>query len=331
MPVSDVFGWLVLLTICAVIFFNIWFKYTCMKCNSNVCLVGKTAVVTGGSLGIGHEVVLSLLSRGCRVIIVDRVITEDIEKSIISETKSSNFIFDYVDFASFKSVRDFAEKLKKTEEKIDILINNVGIGKCDGTLTEDGLNKVMQVNYYSPFLLTHLLIDLLKKSEEPKILFTASILSFSHQLFVDHVTDDNIILPDKLTSYCTSKFCTVVASDIFAKKLRKHNIKCNSYHPGAVKTNIFNEARKYMTSNILDVVATIFGDFVLFVSGQTPKDASQTAVNIVVSEEYQNVTGEFIGVFFPSLKPRGSHDKVFCKKIWKVSEKLVKLEPDEKL
>ncbi|XP_072388407.1 retinol dehydrogenase 13-like [Diabrotica undecimpunctata] len=331
MSVSEVFGWIVLLTICFVFFLNIWFKYTCMKCTSNVCLVGKTAIVTGGSLGIGHETALSLLSRGCRVIIADRIITEDIKKSIINETKSSNFVLEYVDFASFKSVRDFVEKLNKTEEKIDILINNVGIGRCDGTLTEDGLNRVMQINYYSPFLLTHLLIDLLKKSEEPKILFTSSLLSFSHELLVENVTEDNIIISNRITTYFTSKFCTVVASDIFAKKLRKHNIKCNSYHPGAVKTNIFNESRKYMTLNVLDIITTFLGELMIFVSGQTPKDASQTAVNIVVSEEYKNVTGEFIGIFLPSLKPRGSHNKIFCKKIWNISEKLVKLQPNEKL
>uniref|UniRef100_A0A6P7FUN6 Retinol dehydrogenase 13-like n=1 Tax=Diabrotica virgifera virgifera TaxID=50390 RepID=A0A6P7FUN6_DIAVI len=328
MFVTSVFNWPVLLVICA-FFFNLFFKYCCMRCNSNVCLVGKTAVVTGGSLGIGHEIVLSLLSRGCKVIVADKIITESVKKSIIQKTKSSNFVLELVDFASFESVRNFVEKLKKTEEKIDILINNVGIGRGDDKPTDDGLNVLMQINYYSPFLLTHLLIDLLKKSEEPKILFTASNLSFLRANCVKSITDDNIIVSNNTTTYLASKFFTVVASDIFAKKLRKHNIMCNSYHPGAVKTNIFKESRKYATLNIMDIISFFILDVALFLGGQSPRDASQTAVNVVVSEEYKNVTGEFVGV--TRIKPWGSHDEVLCNKIWNASEKLVKLQPNEKL
>ncbi|XP_028136641.2 retinol dehydrogenase 13 isoform X3 [Diabrotica virgifera virgifera] len=278
MIVTSVFNWPVLLIIIGAFLLNLFFKYCCMRCNSNVCLVGKTAVVTGGSLGIGHEIVLSLLSRGCKVIVADKVITENVKKSIIQKTKSSNFVLELVDFASFKSVRNFVEKLKKTEAKIDILVNNVGIGRCGDDPTEDGLNVLMQINYFSPFLLTHLLI----------------------------------------------------ASDIFAKKLRKHNIMCNSYHPGLIiRTNIFKESRKYGTLNILDVVGLFLLEVGVFIIGQSPRDASQTAVNVVVSEEYKNVTGEFVGV--TSIKPWGSHDEVLSNKIWNASETLVKLQPNEKL
>ncbi|XP_072388419.1 retinol dehydrogenase 13-like [Diabrotica undecimpunctata] len=331
MFVTSVPNWPVVLIIGVFILLNFVFKYCCIKCNSNVCLVGKTAVVTGGSLGIGQEIVLSLLSRGCRVIVADKIITESVKNSIIQKTKSSNFVLEYVDFASFKSVRNFVEKLKKTEEKVDLLINNVGIGRCDDKPTVDGLNLVMQINYYSPFLLTHLLIDLLKKSEEPKILFTSSMFSFFPYTCIENVTDDNIIISNNMTTYFASKFFTAVASDIFAKKLRKDNIKCNSYHPGAVKTNIFNQARKYMNINIFDVLVMCFVEIVVFFAGQTPRDASQTAVNIVVSEEYKNITGEFVGAFLPSYKPQGSDNEVLCSKIWNASEKLVKLQPNEKL
>ncbi|XP_028136640.2 retinol dehydrogenase 13 isoform X1 [Diabrotica virgifera virgifera] len=330
MIVTSVFNWPVLLIIIGAFLLNLFFKYCCMRCNSNVCLVGKTAVVTGGSLGIGHEIVLSLLSRGCKVIVADKVITENVKKSIIQKTKSSNFVLELVDFASFKSVRNFVEKLKKTEAKIDILVNNVGIGRCGDDPTEDGLNVLMQINYFSPFLLTHLLIDLLKKSEEPKILFTASFLSFFPENCVKSITDDNIIISNNPTAYLASKFFTVVASDIFAKKLRKHNIMCNSYHPGLIiRTNIFKESRKYGTLNILDVVGLFLLEVGVFIIGQSPRDASQTAVNVVVSEEYKNVTGEFVGV--TSIKPWGSHDEVLSNKIWNASETLVKLQPNEKL
>lgn len=83
---------------------------------------------------------------------------ETIRDKIYEETLNKNIILKYINLASLKSVRNFAEELHKTEEKIDILINNAGVGGGLSAVTEDGIDFVMQVNYYSAFLLTHLLL-----------------------------------------------------------------------------------------------------------------------------------------------------------------------------
>lgn len=108
--------------------------------------------------GIGYQIVLGLASRGCRIIIADINVDEEIKDKIYKETHNPNIILKYINLGSFKSVREFAEELNKTEPKIDILVNNAGIGQGLSAVTEDGLNLVMQVNYYSAFLLTHLLL-----------------------------------------------------------------------------------------------------------------------------------------------------------------------------
>lgn len=64
----------------------------------------------------------------------------------------------YVNLASFKSVRQFADDILKSEDKLDILINNAGVVYGLSNISEDGINCTMQVNYYSAFLLTHLLV-----------------------------------------------------------------------------------------------------------------------------------------------------------------------------
>lgn len=109
-------------------------------------------------LGIGYQIVLGLASRGCRVIIADYNIDESIKDEIYKETHNYNIVLKYVNLASFKSVREFSEDILKSEEKLDILINNAGVGTESQVVTEDGLNSTMQVNYYSAFLLTHLLL-----------------------------------------------------------------------------------------------------------------------------------------------------------------------------
>lgn len=108
--------------------------------------------------GIGYQIVLGLASRGCRVIIADRNVNESIKETICKETHNPNIILKYVNLASFRSVREFAEDIKKTEDKLDILINNAGVGQGRSVRTEDGISQTMQVNYYSAFLLTHLLL-----------------------------------------------------------------------------------------------------------------------------------------------------------------------------
>ncbi|XP_056646235.1 retinol dehydrogenase 13-like [Diorhabda sublineata] len=301
-----------------------------LKCESYECLIGKTAVVTGGSSGIGYQIVLSLASRGCKVIIIDRIVDESIKNSIVEETDNPNISLEYADLASFKSVRRVAQKLNKTEEKLDILINNAGIGLSKGELTEDGLQPTMQINYYSHFLLTHLLIDLLKKSGKGKIVFTSSLLSFLHVLLPSLSKQDNLDPPNwlDLLAYTNTKFLTIVASDIFAEKLKKFNITCNTYHPSVANTTIFSKSEKNL-ENILDWSFFQFLKFLVFVCAIHPKLACQPALLLSVSKEYEKVTGIFYGNFLPKLKPRGCGNKKFCKNIWEISENIVKLEPEE--
>jgi retinol dehydrogenase-12 len=85
----------------------------------------------------------------------------NMEKSkldIIKFTNNPNIFAKHLDLSSLKSVRDFASEILKSEDKLDILINNAGIGASEENRTADGLHPVMQVNYFGHFLLTHLLI-----------------------------------------------------------------------------------------------------------------------------------------------------------------------------
>lgn len=92
------------------------------------------------------------------MIIADCNVNESIKHAIYKETNNPNIQLKYINLASFKSVRQFAKELKNSEDKLDILINNAGVGHGISLSTEDGNSLTMQVNYYSAFLLTHLLI-----------------------------------------------------------------------------------------------------------------------------------------------------------------------------
>lgn len=83
---------------------------------------------------------------------------EKVQKVIAEQTHNPNIIVKYLDLKSFKSVRNFANQIKETEQKIDILINNAGASLDLNGPTEDNLHPILQVNVVSSFLLTHLLL-----------------------------------------------------------------------------------------------------------------------------------------------------------------------------
>ncbi|XP_050515972.1 retinol dehydrogenase 12-like [Diabrotica virgifera virgifera] len=280
---------------------------------------------------VGYDIVLQLASRGCRIIIASRTVDEKLRTQIIHETNNPNIVLEYVDMASFKSVRLLASRLKRSESKLDILINNAGIGVCLNDATQDGLNETMQVNHFSGFLLTHLLVDLLKKSEGARVIFVTSFMAFYHTITRRSLKSFKMYNPMfRFFDYPNSKFCNIITADMFAKKLKRWNITCNSYHPGIVKTDIFKKAEKKL-SNFIDILWFYLTMYVVFQIAVKPRVTTQGAVQIAIAKEFENVTGNFCGRFLHNIKPIGANDAQFCEAIWRASEEIVKLKPEERL
>lgn len=84
--------------------------------------------------------------------------SEESRNKIVETTGNKNVSWKHLDLASFSSIRKFASEVSTSEGKIDILINNAGVGLSKSKVTCDNMNKVMQVNYFGGFLLTHLLL-----------------------------------------------------------------------------------------------------------------------------------------------------------------------------
>ena len=162
----------------------------CGKCYETGRLDGKVAVVTGASAGIGEVTTAELARRGAKVIMACRNIEKaekaksaimssygegsptaltknvvnDAVKAILSPVKESQLVVEKLDLGSMKSIRDFAARITEKEPKIDFLINNAGVMACPYAETEDGFEMQMGTNHLGHFLLTELLIPLIKKA-----------------------------------------------------------------------------------------------------------------------------------------------------------------------
>ena len=130
---------------------------------------GKQVIVTGSSSGIGEETALQLAARGAHVVLACR--SEDRAmrslQRIVAQTANRNVRFAELDLCSFESVRAFAKAFVERGGEVDVLVCNAGIMRPARGETGDGIEISMQVNHYSNYLLTRLLLPLLRKSTLP--------------------------------------------------------------------------------------------------------------------------------------------------------------------
>ncbi|XP_045473360.1 dehydrogenase/reductase SDR family member 13-like [Harmonia axyridis] len=298
------------------------------KSESLACLVGKTALVTGGNSGLGYATSFLLASRGCRVIIADRNNSDKTVEEIKRITGNQQITYMSLDLSSLKLTREFAKELKKTETKIDIFINNAGIGNSDKLKTNDDLNTVMHINYFGAFLLTHLLLDLLRAAESPRVIFMGSISIFFNNLTMKNL---NYIKHDKTTwrkdLYSNSKLCDVLAAQEFSKKLKRFNIMVNSVDPGIVDTNLFPSSYAISPSWLYEVLTYI----TLKIIGTKAFGGAQTIFDVATNPKLASQTGKHYSYLMQWFKPSILGSQKFCDDVWKKSEELVKLSPEERI
>lgn len=121
----------------------------------------------GANTGIGKETALDLSRRGARIIMLCRSLEKANATAEEIKTVTKGVVdVQELDLASLKSVRNCAKALLEKEEKIDILINNAGVMLCPNWKTEDGFDMQFGTNHLGHFLLTELLLPLLRKSAD---------------------------------------------------------------------------------------------------------------------------------------------------------------------
>ncbi|KAK9717812.1 short chain dehydrogenase [Popillia japonica] len=310
----------------AAILLKIYIKLTIKWNNCYNCLVGKTALVTGANIGIGYNTALDFAKRGARVILAcrNKGRAEDALRRIIKTTGNQNVTYKLVDFTSLQSVRDFAADINKNEERIDILVNNAGIVISNEEYTKDGIQTVLHVNHISPFLLTHLLIDKLKKSAPSRIVNVSSLAAKNAGLSVNSINKINSISKNflNIAMYNDSKLCNILFTTELAKRLGESTVTVNAVHPGGVRTNILNNTSGFV-KDIFSILMKLF-----FV---TSEEGAQTQIYLSVSNDVAHITG---GLFEKCKQIdiyQTAQDADLARKVWEKSEELAKLKDSEKI
>jgi len=276
----------------------------------------KICLITGANAGIGKNTALGLAKLGARVVMVSRNKErgEKALKDIASESGNENIDLLTADLASFASIRKLAEEIRSRYDKLDVLINNAGTFVTELQYTEDKIEMQWGVNHLAPFLLTHLLMDTLKKADSARIVNVSSRVHFRGSIHFDDL--DLITRYDGLKAYSQSKLANVLFTYELAERLEGTGITANCLHPGGVRTHFVNKN----ASGIYKVGWILMKPFMI-----SPSKGAETSVYLASSEEVEGFTGKYFVRCRPRRSSRKSYNKAVARRLWEVSEELVGL------
>lgn len=298
---------------------KLYIKLTTGWCRSNVCLVGKTVIVTGGNTGIGFETAADIAKRGAKVILACRneQRAKEAVQRIIKQTDNPNVSYRILDLGSLKSVRKFADEINKNEERLDILINNAGLQTVPEIkgLTEDGLQPTMQANYFGHFLLTHLLLDLLKKSGPSRIVNVSSMAARHTKL--DKADDLNSEKGVVMDIYGRSKLANILFTIELNEKLKNTKVTTYSLHPGIILTEFSRHAPAILKGIAETLLLYMFKNAI---------EGAQTTIYCAVEKDIEQYSGQHFHDCHIVKPYKKAQDSDLVKSVWKKTEELVKLE-----
>ncbi|XP_023725002.1 retinol dehydrogenase 11 isoform X2 [Cryptotermes secundus] len=289
-------------------------------CRSQKQLNGKTAIVTGANTGIGKETALDLARRGAKVILACR----DLKNGkiacdeIIARSNNSKVEVRHLDLSSLASVRKFAKDIISTETHLEILVNNAGAGGLGEKRTADGLQIGMQVNHFSPFLLTCLLVGLLKKSAPSRIVMVSSLVHKYAKFDLDNLNSEKWF--NDIQVYNCSKLANILVANELSRKLSGTGVTVNSLHPGVVGTDIMRRMPRFIYYIAKFMISLIF---------KNPEQGAQTSIYLAVSEDVEGVSGKYFSDCKEATVAKDALDVGLAKKLWEKSEVLVGLKAEE--
>jgi retinol dehydrogenase 14 len=279
-----------------------------------VDMMGKTCLITGGNSGIGKATALGLAKLGANVVIVSRSKEkgEAALAEIIVNSGNRNIELMLADMSSQDSIHRLASDFKVGHEKLHLLVNNAGVYLTRRITTVDGLESTFATNHLGPFLLTNLLLDLLKTSAPSRVINVTSDAHNGAQVNFEDLQGEKRF--SGWRAYGQSKLAMILFTHELAKKLDGTGVTVNSAHPGVVRTNFAN-------NNGL----VTFGFRLLRPFFISPGTAAKRILYVATSPDLEGVTGKYFTKMHEARSSQESYDNDSAERLWQISEQLTKL------
>lgn len=265
-------------------------------------------LITGATEGVGKATAVELASKGFTVVLAARSVSKaEAVRAEIKVVTGGDVDIILADLTSLRAVHQLAETFQERYPRLDVLINNAGVFMPKRVLTPDGFETSYQVNYLSHFLLTHLLLGELKKSEQGRI------INLSSSVYTVGKFDALNLQSEKrfsvMGAYAASKLFMLLFSVELAARLKGTAITVNAVHPGIARTQMMLRA-----PGMFKVVSYLALPFSV-----SPEKGAATSVYLASSPDVATLSGHY----FTSCKPAAIKSELntdtIRKRLWEMS------------
>ncbi len=260
-----------------------------------------TILITGSTDGIGLATATGLALQGHEVVLHGR----NEEKVMRARNAVRTVVPDAVlhtvhaDLSDLAAVAHMAHDLSTQLPRLDVLINNAGVYMNERKTSRDGFEMTLAVNHLAHFLLTNLLLPLLKKSAAPRVVTVSSMAHSSGRIEFDNLNSEQRF--DGYHVYANSK----LANALFAKELARREpwLTSNSLHPGVIGTKLLHAG--------------------FSMQGDSVVAGARTSVYLATSPEVAKVTGKYFVDCRAATPAAPVLDQQLAQRVWEWSEQAV--------
>jgi len=273
---------------------------------------GKIVIVTGATNGIGLVTARELACMGAQVTIVSRNAEKCAavaEAIIIGTGNPVEFIA--ADLSTLAGVLKTAANFKQRHTRLHVLVNNAGGFFNKRIITSDGFELTFALNHLNYFLLTNLLLDVLKASAPARVVNVASGMHRGARLDFDSLQGEKRYAGFR--AYGQSKLANILFTYELARRLEKTGVTINALHPGYVDTG-FALNNGFFFRVFAKLSARLFG--------RKPAKGAQTSIYLAASPDVEGVTGKYFADCKPVNSSPESYDKAAAEKLWQASLEL---------
>jgi retinol dehydrogenase-14 len=283
--------------------------------NVNGGIGGKVVLITGGTSGIGQAAATALAGMGANVVITGRNAERGKQalQEIREESGNDRVELILADLAVQDKVRRLAQEFREHHDRLDVLVNNAGLMLSERTETSDGIETQLAINHLAPFLLTNLLLDLLKESAPSRIVTVSSDGHRWGKLDLDDLQSRTRYRGMQV--YGTTKLANIMFTYELAERLEGTGVTANCMHPGGVNTNFGNKQ-----GGPMNLLFRLFKPFM-----RTPEQGADTLVYLASSPEVEGMTGKYLADRKVKAASNAAYDESTRKRLWEASEELTGL------
>jgi len=256
-------------------------------------LSGNVYIVTGANSGVWLETTRQLVKQWAHVVMAcRRVHAGEEEQKTFAWLKGTSEVIK-CDLADFQSVRDFVDAFKAKHDRLDGLMCNAGMVDLKGEkrLTKDGLEVTIGISYFGHFLMTELLLDTLKKSEDGRIWIISSVVHANnpkdhYKVHLDDLNFDSRKY-NNFQAYGEAKVASVQYALELADRLKDTNITTASLHPWWARSNFGKWGKRWMT-----LLFKIISPLTYFMSDSN-RQAAQTSLHVLLADDVPQHSGKY--------------------------------------